>query len=410
MDYYFLSHGEFMQAVTENRFVEWEEVYKGTCYGTLRSEVERIWAKGHVIVFDVDVVGGINLKRIFGDDACSVFIMPPSVEELRRRLEGRGTDAPEVIDRRVAKAEFELTKAPSSTTWWSTTASTRPCAARAASSTNSSHGRMKRVMLYFGSFNPVHRGHIALAEYVVGQGLCDEAVLVVSPQSPYKQAAELAPEMDRFEMAEIACAASKYPERIKPSVVEFLLPKPSYTIDTLRYLKKNFGSGMQFSILMGSDQIARLAGWKEYEQILEYPVYVYPRRGEPAEGFEGRITPLTDAPLQDFASTDVRDRIGRGEDVAAMLDEGVAAYIRRKGLWSPATRIAALGAQIAAEPGNTALLVERGKLHYRMGEWGPALNDFNAALRIDDTHVEAKEFARMVQEILEFRYKDIYNP
>ena len=98
------------------------------------------------------------------------------------------------------------------------------------------------------------------------------------------------------------------------------------------------------------------------------------------------------------------------EDVAAMLDEGVAAYIRRKGLWSPATRIAALGAQIAAEPGNTALLVERGKLHYRMGEWGPALNDFNAALRIDDTHVEAKEFARMVQEILEFRYKDIYNP
>ena len=156
---------------------------------------------------------------------------------------------------------------------------------------------MKRIMLYFGSFNPVHRGHIALAEYVVGQGLCDEAVLVVSPQSPYKQAAELAPEMDRFEMAEIACAASKYPERIKPSVVEFLLPKPSYTIDTLRYLKENFGSGMQFSILMGSDQIARLAGWKEYEQILEYPVYVYPRRGEPAEGFEGRITPLTDAPL-----------------------------------------------------------------------------------------------------------------
>jgi len=101
VDYYFLSHGEFMQAVAENRFVEWEEVYKGTCYGTLRSEVERIWAKGHVIVFDVDVVGGINLKRIFGDEACSVFIMPPSVEELRRRL-----------DRRVAKAEFELTKAP----------------------------------------------------------------------------------------------------------------------------------------------------------------------------------------------------------------------------------------------------------------------------------------------------------
>ena len=269
---------------------------------------------------------------------------------------------------------------------------------------------MKRVMLYFGSFNPVHKGHIALAEYAVEQTLCDEVVLVVSPQSPYKAADELAPEMDRFEMAEIACAASKYPEKIKPSIVEFLLPKPSYTIDTLRYLKENFGSDMQFSILMGSDQIARLDGWKEYEKILEYPVYVYPRRGEPAEGFEGRITLLADAPLQDFASTDVRDRIGRGEDTSAMLDEGVAAYIRRKGLWSPAARIAALTARIAEAPDDTALYIERGRLHYRMGEWGPALNDFNAVLRIDAEHVEARQFARMVQEILEFRYKDIYNP
>ncbi len=111
VDYHFLSQPEFMQAVSENRFVEWEEVYEGTCYGTLRSEVERIWAKDHAIVFDVDVIGGINLKRIFGDAACSIFIMPPSIEELRRRLVYRGTDAPQVIERRVAKAEFELTKA-----------------------------------------------------------------------------------------------------------------------------------------------------------------------------------------------------------------------------------------------------------------------------------------------------------
>ena len=111
-DYHFMTHEEFMRAVAENRFVEWEEVYQGTCYGTLRSEVERIWAKGNIIVFDVDVIGGINLKRIFGADACSVFIMPPSIEELERRLELRGTDAPEVIAKRVAKAEFELTKAP----------------------------------------------------------------------------------------------------------------------------------------------------------------------------------------------------------------------------------------------------------------------------------------------------------
>ena len=112
VDYYFFTQEEFMHAVEQNRFVEWEEVYKGTCYGTLRSEVERIWAKGNIIVFDVDVMGGINLKKIFGRDACSVFIMPPSIEELRRRLVGRGTDALDVIERRVAKAEFELSKAP----------------------------------------------------------------------------------------------------------------------------------------------------------------------------------------------------------------------------------------------------------------------------------------------------------
>ena len=107
VDYYFLTHEAFKQAVAEDKFVEWEEVYAGTCYGTLRSEMDRIWQKGHTIAFDVDVIGGLNLKRLFGGDACAIFVMPPSVEELRRRLEGRGTDAPEVIDRRVAKAEFE---------------------------------------------------------------------------------------------------------------------------------------------------------------------------------------------------------------------------------------------------------------------------------------------------------------
>lgn len=112
VDYYFLTQEAFAKAVAEDRFVEWEEVYAGTCYGTLRSEMERIWAKGNVIVFDVDVLGGINLKKIFGEDACSIFVQPPSIEELERRLRGRATDSEEVIAKRVAKAEFELSKAP----------------------------------------------------------------------------------------------------------------------------------------------------------------------------------------------------------------------------------------------------------------------------------------------------------
>ena len=111
MDYFFLTQEEFRAKVEADEFVEWEEVYNGTCYGTLKSEMERIWSKGNVIIFDVDVMGGINLKRIFGDNARSIFIMPPSVEALRERLVGRGTDSAETIEKRVAKAEFEISKA-----------------------------------------------------------------------------------------------------------------------------------------------------------------------------------------------------------------------------------------------------------------------------------------------------------
>lgn len=111
VDYFFLTQEEFRQRIEADEFVEWEEVYNGTCYGTLKSEMERIWSKGNVIIFDVDVMGGINLKRIFGDNARSIFIMPPSVEVLRERLIGRGTDSIETIEKRVAKAEFEISKA-----------------------------------------------------------------------------------------------------------------------------------------------------------------------------------------------------------------------------------------------------------------------------------------------------------
>ncbi len=112
VEYYFYSADEFRAMIAEDRFVEYEEVYPGSFYGTLKSEVERIWAKGHVIIFDVDVKGGVNLKKYFGDQALAVFIQAPSVEELRKRLIFRGTDSPEAIERRVAKAAEEMTYAP----------------------------------------------------------------------------------------------------------------------------------------------------------------------------------------------------------------------------------------------------------------------------------------------------------
>ncbi len=111
-EYHFVSPDEFRRLISEDSFVEYEEVYKDHFYGTLKSEVERIWAAGHVIIFDVDVKGGVNLKKSFGEKALSIFIKAPSVETLRQRLVKRGTDSPEAIAERVEKASQEMEYAP----------------------------------------------------------------------------------------------------------------------------------------------------------------------------------------------------------------------------------------------------------------------------------------------------------
>ena len=112
VEYFFLTPDEFRRRIEADEFLEYEEVYEGRFYGTLKSQVEHQLSQGQNVVFDVDVKGGCSLKKYFGDRALSIFIQPPSVEELRRRLENRGTDSPEVIADRVAKAEYELTFAP----------------------------------------------------------------------------------------------------------------------------------------------------------------------------------------------------------------------------------------------------------------------------------------------------------
>lgn len=107
-DYYFLSVSEFQNKVKENAFIEWEEVYTEHYYGTLKEEIERIWADGKHVIFDVDVVGGINLKKYFEADALSIFVMPPSMADLESRLRGRGTDSEDRILKRLAKAKQEF--------------------------------------------------------------------------------------------------------------------------------------------------------------------------------------------------------------------------------------------------------------------------------------------------------------
>jgi len=112
VDYYFLTEEEFRDKIEKNKFVEWEEVYPGSFYGTLRSEVDRIWSKGSHVIFDVDVVGGLNIKKQFAERALAVFIMPPSIEVLEQRIRKRQSDSEEQISKRVEKAEWEMQFAP----------------------------------------------------------------------------------------------------------------------------------------------------------------------------------------------------------------------------------------------------------------------------------------------------------
>lgn len=108
IDYYFLSPVEFRRKIDNNEFVEWEEVYEGNFYGTLKSEIDRIWREGRNVIFDVDVKGGLNLKKYFGDKALAVFVKVPSMEVLQERLHDRGTETPESLSRRLFKAQFEM--------------------------------------------------------------------------------------------------------------------------------------------------------------------------------------------------------------------------------------------------------------------------------------------------------------
>ncbi len=265
-------------------------------------------------------------------------------------------------------------------------------------------------MLYFGSFNPIHNGHISLAEYVVELGLCDELILIVSPRNPLKNSAELASETARYEMVEAACAECRYPELIKPSVIEFLLPRPSYTINTLRYLSENYGTDCSFSILMGGDIIPQFDKWRDYEEILrEYPIYVYPRRGEVVDRYLDKITVLEGAPYFDYSSTDVRQSSMHSKPIDRMVSPKVLEYIHNNELWTPESLLLRLTEQIDSSP-TAELYAERGAHYFHTSEWGKALNDFNKALEIKPQHKESTELKKIIEEILKFRHIDIYNP
>lgn len=191
------------------------------------------------------------------------------------------------------------------------------------------------TVLYFGSFNPVHRGHVAIADAVLKSTGAEALWFVVSPQNPFKTGEGLAPETDRLEMVRIALPSSVSSDLMTVSDIEFRLPKPNRTIRTLEKLRTEYPD-RKFSLLIGSDNVADFPKWAHYREILDrYRVLVYPRPGYPIpesaerEGFT-ILTNLRELPQ---AATDVRTRIARGENPTTELPGGVWEYIKKHRLY-----------------------------------------------------------------------------
>ena len=181
----------------------------------------------------------------------------------------------------------------------------------------------KKVALYFGSFNPIHNGHIGLGEYLLEHADVDELWYVVSPQNPLKKRADLWDDELRYRLA---CEATKGNERMGVCDVEFDLPKPSYTVNTLRILSEKHPN-YQFSLLIGADNYQIFDKWYCYEEILrDYTIYVYPREGVEVDMTKFPQMKWLDAPLYPISSTMVRERLARGESVEDLVPFSIRDY------------------------------------------------------------------------------------
>ncbi len=188
-----------------------------------------------------------------------------------------------------------------------------------------------KIGLFFGSFNPIHIGHLIIANYMANHTELDQVWLMVSPHNPLKNKSDLINAYDRLEMAKLATEEA---ENIRVSDIEFRLPQPSYTIDTLAHLKEKYPEHV-FALIMGSDNLSSLKKWKNYEVILrDYRILVYPRPGDlDSELKEHPAVTLTDTPLMEISATFIRNAIKEGKSVQYFLPDKVLKFIYSKSLY-----------------------------------------------------------------------------
>lgn len=183
-----------------------------------------------------------------------------------------------------------------------------------------------KIGLFFGSFNPVHVGHLIIAQAAINETELERVWMVVTPQNPFKKKKNLLGEYDRYRMVELA---TEDDPKIEPSNVEFVLPKPSYTIDTLLHLDQKLPSH-QFSLIMGEDNLEHFHKWKNYEAILKhYPIYCYPRLGSEKQDHWDKYPQVIrfEMPYLDLSATRIREMIRSGQDVRYVVPHGAYDYL-----------------------------------------------------------------------------------
>jgi nicotinate-nucleotide adenylyltransferase len=189
-----------------------------------------------------------------------------------------------------------------------------------------------KVGLYFGSFNPIHHGHLVIANFILQQAHLDQVWFVVSPQNPLKPSATLLNEYHRLHLVRLAVEGET---RLKASDIEFKLPKPSYTVDTLAYLQEKYPKE-EFLVIMGSDSFQNLTKWKNYQWLLaNYPIYVYRRpEHETLPSYpDAKRVEIVDAPLLPISSTEIRSKLKKGQSARYLLPDSVLEEIEKSGYY-----------------------------------------------------------------------------
>jgi nicotinate-nucleotide adenylyltransferase len=188
-----------------------------------------------------------------------------------------------------------------------------------------------RIGLFFGSFNPIHTGHLIIANYMANHTSLDKVWLVVSPQNPLKKYGDLVNTYDRLEMAKLATDSAS---NISVSDAELKLPQPSYTIDTLAYLKEKYPEH-EFALIMGSDNLVSLPRWKNYQLLLrDYKIYVYPRPGYENAGLASHPSVvITETPLMELSATFIRRSLAEGKNIQYFVPDAVLNFIDSKSLY-----------------------------------------------------------------------------